>query len=89
MPQEERLIEISRTLGRIEGRFDGVEARFEYVNSRLDYQDSERDKLDKKLDAILERPKARRRAVMKWGAGAAASLLASAALLVLKGCVGH
>lgn len=89
MPPEDRLIEISRTLGRIEGSID---ARFNHVNARLDFQDQQRDILVEKIQALAEAPKlrreARKKAVLKWTGGAFASLLVSGFIALAKGCVG-
>jgi hypothetical protein len=90
MPPEDRLIEISRTLGRIEGSID---ARFNHVNSRLDFQDQQRDLMVEQIKQLADAPRlkkeARHKAVMKWSGGALASLLVSGFIAVARGCVGR
>ena len=89
MAEEKQLVEISRALGRIEGRFDVVEARFDHMNTRLDYQDTQHAALVAKVQEIADRPGNRRRAVAKWAGAAGASVVAGLAVAVLKGCSGN
>lgn len=90
MADETHLIEISRALGRIEG---SIEARFDQVEKRLDYQDQQRDVLADQIKALADAPKIkrveRRKAVAKWSAGAAASIIVSFFVAIAKGCVGR
>jgi hypothetical protein len=90
MADEKHLIEISRALGRIEG---SIEARFDQVDKRLDFQDQQRDILVEKIQALADAPRVKRverkKAIAKWSAGAAASIIVSFFVAIAKGCVGR
>ena len=94
--ETEILLEIHRSLGRVESRLDAQDQVLNELReghqvlitltASFDHHLEDDAKIAQAVADLVARPAQRRKAVTKWSAGIVASVLSALLILVLKGC---